>query len=72
MGYHMPLSEMTTADKLEAMEKLWEDLCRNTEALPSPAWHENVLSSREKRVQEGRATFSTLADIKDRIRKSSK
>ena len=72
MGYHMPLNEMTTVDKIEAMEKLWEDLCRNPEALPSPAWHENVLSSREKRVQEGRAKFSTLTDIKDRIRKTSK
>lgn len=72
MGYHMPLNEMTIVDKLEAMERLWEDLCRSPEALPSPAWHEDVLSSREKRVQEGRARFSTLADVKDRLRKSSR
>ena len=66
MRYHMPLSEMTTADKLEAMEKLWEDLCRNTEALPSPAWHENVLSSREKtgpRRQSKRFQLSLILRI---------
>lgn len=72
MGYFIPINEMTTEDKLVAMEQLWEDLCRNPEALPSPAWHENVLSSREKQVKEGNARFSTLDDIKGRIRKSSK
>ena len=72
MGYHIPLNEMTIIDKLEAMERLWEDFCRSPEEFLPPAWHENVLSSREKRVGEGSAKFSTLAEVKDRIRKTSK
>jgi putative addiction module component (TIGR02574 family) len=72
MNFVIPLDEMTTEDKLAIMERLWEDLCRNTEAVPSPAWHEDVLLAREKEVQEGRARFSTLDEVKDRIRKSTK
>ncbi len=72
MNFVIPLDEMTTEDKLAAMEQLWEDLCRNPESVPSPAWHGDVLLEREKQVQEGRAKFSALDEVKDRIRKSTK
>jgi len=72
MDFVIPLDEMTTLDKLAAMERLWDDLCRNPESVPSPAWHEDVLSAREKQIQEGRGKFSTLDEVKDRIRKSTK
>ncbi|SPF47713.1 conserved hypothetical protein [Syntrophobacter sp. SbD1] len=70
MEFVFPLDKMTTEDKLAAMELLWDDLCHNPEAVSSPAWHEGVLSAREKRVQEGKASFSDLAAAKNRIRKS--
>ena len=71
MNFVIPLDEMTTEDKLAAMERLWEDLCRNPESVPSPVWHEDVLLAREKQVQEGRAKFSPFDEVKDRIRKST-
>ena len=72
MNFVIPLDEMTTEDKLAAMEQLWEDLCRTPESVPPPAWHGDVLLEREKQVQEGRAKFSALDEVKDRIRKSTK
>jgi len=36
MEFVLPLDEMTTLDKLSAMEQLWEDLCRSPESVPSP------------------------------------
>jgi len=72
MEFVLPLDKMTTEDKLAAMERLWEDLCRNPESLPSPSWHEDVLSAREKRAHEGRAEFAPFNGAKDRIRKSTK
>ena len=72
MVFDIPLDQMTTEDKLAAMERLWEDLCRNPESIPSPAWHEDVLLAREKQIKEGNAKFSTLDEVKDRIRKSTK
>ncbi|NVM21583.1 MAG: addiction module protein [Desulfobacterales bacterium] len=72
MEFVLPLDKMTTSDKLAAMERLWEDLCRNPESVPSPLWHGDVLSAREQRVREGRAEFATFDAAKDRIRKSTK
>jgi hypothetical protein len=45
---------MTTAEKLSAMEALWENLTRNDDAYESPAWHGDVLRKREQRVAEGK------------------
>jgi hypothetical protein len=72
MDFLLALDKMTTSDKLAAMERLWEDLCRSPESVPSPPWHGDVLLAREKRVKEGRAKFAALDAAKDRIRKSTK
>jgi hypothetical protein len=45
------LEEMTTEDKLKAMEIPWDDLCRNLPDFSSPAWHENILKEPNKRGQ---------------------
>ena len=70
MGLALNLDQMTIADKLAAMERLWEDLGRTPEAVPSPSWHGEVLSAREKRISEGKAAFSPLDEVKERIRKT--
>ncbi|MCP4108020.1 MAG: addiction module protein [Desulfobacteraceae bacterium] len=49
--------EMTTEEKLKAMEMLWDDICRNVPDLSPPAWHENILKEREKKLKEGRDNF---------------
>lgn len=71
MGALIPLDEMTIEEKLAAMERLWDDLCRNAESVPSPEWHQEVLSARENRVREGKAVFSSFDNVKARIRKST-
>jgi len=53
----LKLNEMTTEEKLGAMEMLWDDICRNIPELPSPAWHENILKEREKNLREGKDKF---------------
>jgi len=68
MDTEIPLDKMTTSDKLRALEKIWDDLQRNTEEVPSPAWHEDVLQAREKRVEEGKSKFLELSEAKAYIR----
>lgn len=53
MNVTLPLEQMTTADKLRAMEALWVDLSRHAEEIPSPAWHEEVLKAREEKRKSG-------------------
>jgi len=72
MSYTLPLDEMTTVEKLRVMESIWEDLCRNAEAVPSPAWHASVLSEREARVRNGEEQIDDWEDAKKRIRQSLK
>jgi len=68
----LPLEEMSVEDKLRTMELLWNDLCREPEALPSPEWHEKVLSEREKLVHEGKSCFSSWNEVKQSLRERAK
>ena len=72
MKAELALDEMTTQEKLSAMEQLWDDLCRHAEDVLSPAWHEDVLAAREQRVQDGKAEFVPLDEMKDRVRKGTR
>ena len=68
MDISLPLDKMTSSDKIAVMEKLWEDLCRDPESIPSPTWHKDVLEAREKEVNEGKAKFTSFDRGKGRIR----
>ena len=72
MELALPLDQMTTAEKLRALEQIWEDLCRTPDQVPSPSWHADVLQDREKRVREGSSQFVDWADAKQQIRDSTK
>ena len=68
MDISLPLDKMTNLDKIAMMEKLWDDLCRDPESIPSPEWHKEVLEEREKQIKEGSAKFTAFDRAKDRIR----
>jgi hypothetical protein len=69
MDLALPLSEMTVAEKLHAIEIIWDDLSRNPENIPSPPWHEEVLAARQKQIDEGQAMFLPLDEFRERIQK---
>jgi len=68
MEITIPLDKMTTADKLRAMERIWDDLQRKPEDVPSPAWHADVLRAREKQVKEQSSQFVDWTEAKRKIR----
>lgn len=70
MGPVYSLEKMTTKEKLVALEQLWDDLCSKPGDVPSPPWHDEVLSAREAEVKEGKAEFADLAKTKDRVHKA--
>ncbi len=69
MDMPLPLNKMTIAEKLRAIETIWEDLLRDAENVPSPVWHSDVLAAREQRIREGKSQFSDWDEAKARIRK---
>jgi hypothetical protein len=58
---------MSTAEKLEVMEQLWASL-QTQDQLEPPEWHREVLEKRQARIDRGEATFSTLDDVRGRLR----
>jgi len=72
MDISLPLDKMTSLDKIAVMEKLWDDLCRDPESIPSPKWHKEILEAREREISEGKAKFIAFDLVKERIRDQTK
>ena len=71
MKLTIPLDKMTTEEKLRVIEEIWADLLREPKGVPSPAWHADVLSARERRIREGKSQFSDWNEAKSRIREKA-
>lgn len=61
------IKNMTTAERLEAMELLWDALCHEDIEIGSPDWHEPILDKRRQRINSGKAKFYTLEEVKKRF-----
>ena len=53
----LPLSQMSRAEKIMALEALWEDLSRNESEFESPDWHREELTAAEERVKSEEERF---------------
>lgn len=51
MSIELPLERMTVAEKLEAMEAIWESLSAQSTDVPAPEWHGEVLADRKRRLE---------------------
>lgn len=72
MGIALKLDEMSLADKLEAMETLWDDLCHRAREVAIPEWHHDVLGARAADVHKENARFTEWDVAKENIRESLK
>lgn len=60
------ISQLTSKERLETMEALWDALVNEDAELESPSWHVDVLKSRKKAIEEGSAEFISLEELKHR------
>jgi putative addiction module component (TIGR02574 family) len=68
MSVDISVEHLTVPEKLALMEKLWDDLSRRPENVPSPEWHGDVLAERIAAVRDGRTDFVPWDDAKRRFR----
>ena len=65
------ISAMSTKEKLQTMELLWDDLCHD-QAVSVPDWHLDVLEQRDKEIKNGKASYTSWdkakASIEGRIK----
>jgi hypothetical protein len=69
MPISLPLDTMTTEEKIQAMESIWNDLCRHADSLASPDWHKTVLAEREAAIERGEDEFVDWATARRAIKK---
>ena len=67
---NLNLEEMTTEEKLQTMEILWDDICRIAPDFSSLSWHEDVLKDREQRILDSKDKFFDWDKAKKDIRDS--
>ena len=66
------LIALPLAERLRAMEALWDSLCRGAASDVSvPGWHADVLSARAAALDAGTEKISSWADAKKRIRENT-
>ncbi len=67
----LSIDQMTVAEKLMAMESLWDSLCQDEAQIPVQEWHKQVLGERRRQIETGEAKFidweTAKAQIRDRI-----
>lgn len=71
MATSLVIEDMTTEEKLQAMEALWADLCQQEEALPVYDWQKKLLDRRERLIAEGKTRFIDWEESKRRIEKET-
>jgi len=63
------IEQMSVAERLEAMERLWASMSRDPAQVESPAWHGEVLMKRLAKVEAGKGEFLTVTQLKKRLSK---
>jgi putative addiction module component (TIGR02574 family) len=64
------IDKMSVVERLQAIEQLWDAVCRGAKDMASPEWHRAILTERKERAERGDAKFLTLAQLRTRLRGS--
>ncbi|MCH7308204.1 addiction module protein [Acinetobacter sp. NIPH 1852] len=65
-----PIDQLTKTEKLQLIERLWQDLSTESELL-SPQWHAEVLQKTEALVATQQNQFVDWQDAKKRLQKKT-
>ena len=61
------IEKMSLDERLQTMELLWASLACTPDAVPSPAWHGEVLAARIAKIERGEAEFLTVPELEERV-----
>src|SRR5205823_2655655 len=67
----LEIEKMSMTERLQAMEQLWDALCRDRPEVSSPDWHGELLKERKERAERGAVKFLTLGQLRSRLHGSS-
>lgn len=58
------VEQMSTIEKLQIIESIWDSLRQSPTQILSPDWHDDVLDTRRQKILAGEARFLTLDQVK--------
>ncbi len=61
------VSRLNKAERLQALEVLWDAIRQEQDEPESPAWHGEVLAARLAKAEVGEAEFLTMEELKARL-----
>lgn len=67
MSFDIPLDAMSIAEKLQAIETIWESIRQSKESIPVPQWHQEVLQQRMERLESGQTQLLDWENVKTRL-----
>lgn len=59
---------MSAEERLQTMEALWDVMLQDETEIESPDWHEEILSERKRKIENGTAKFIPIKELKNRQR----
>ena len=57
---------MSKLERLQTMEALWDSLIHETPEIESPEWHRDILADRKRKIEEGKAEFISVEELRSR------
>lgn len=60
----LEIKRMSTTERLQTMEALWDSFMEEDSKVESPEWHRDILEERKRKIEEGKAEFISLKDLR--------
>lgn len=60
------ISQMSTVERIQTMEAIWESLTQDSSELESPEWHKDILSDRRIKIENNEAEFISINKLKSK------
>jgi len=58
------IKKMSVIERLQAMEAIWDSLLYEESEIESPEWHKDILEERKRKIEDGKAEFISLKELK--------
>ncbi len=58
------IRKMSRVERLATMEALWDSLVEEEAEVESPDWHRDILAERKRKIESGKAEFTSLEKLR--------
>ncbi len=60
------ITKMSAIERLQTMEAIWDSLIHENSEIESPEWHRDILAARKLNIEEGKAEFRSIEELRSR------